>query len=171
MADLNQIYDALRKADAAGNVEDAKRLADYIRQVSGEGMPKEAEPVKDTGFFDMTGRAVVRGAKQTGSLLADVLPAMAAKAVGADEYAARQMANDIYLPSVINESIGEIIVAIDTSGSIGSAEITEFATELVSICEVCQPEAVRVLWWDTQVHGEQVFKDNYSDIAKMLKRA
>ena len=81
----------------------------------------------------------------------------------------RQMANDIYLPSVINESIGEIVVAIDTSGSIGSAEITEFATELVSICEVCQPEVVRVLWWDTEVHGEQVFKDNYSDIAKMLK--
>ncbi len=81
----------------------------------------------------------------------------------------RQMANDIYLPSVMNESIGEIIVAIDTSGSIGGAEITEFATELVSICEVCQPEVVRVLWWDTEVHGEQVFKDNYSDIAKMLK--
>ena len=81
----------------------------------------------------------------------------------------RQMANDIYLPSVINESIGEIIVAIDTSGSIGGAEITEFATELVSICEVCQPEAVRVLWWDTEVHGEQVFKDNYNDIAKLLK--
>ena len=81
----------------------------------------------------------------------------------------RQMANDIYLPSIENESIGEIIVAIDTSGSIGGAEITEFATELVSICEVCQPEAVRVLWWDTEVHGEQIFKDNYSDIAKMLK--
>jgi predicted metal-dependent peptidase len=81
----------------------------------------------------------------------------------------RHMANDIYLPSVENESIGEIIVAIDTSGSIGGAEITEFATELVSICEVCQPEVVRVLWWDTEVHGEQVFKDNYTDIAKMLK--
>ena len=81
----------------------------------------------------------------------------------------RHMANDIYLPSVINESIGEIVVAIDTSGSIGGAEITEFATELVSICEVCQPEVVRVLWWDTEVHGEQVFKDNYTDIAKMLK--
>ena len=81
----------------------------------------------------------------------------------------RHMANDIYLPSVENESIGEIVVAIDTSGSIGSAEITEFATELVSICDLCQPEAVRVLWWDTEVHGEQVFKDNYSDIAKLLK--
>jgi len=81
----------------------------------------------------------------------------------------RHMANDIYLPSVESETIGEIIVAIDTSGSIGSEQITEFATELVSICDLCQPEAVRVLWWDTEVHGEQVFKDNYSDIAKLLK--
>ena len=93
---------------------------------------------------------------------------------GKDEYTwrrmnKRHMANDIYLPSVDNETIGEIVVAIDTSGSIGSAEITEFATELVSICEACQPEVVRVLWWDTAVHGEQVFKDNYADIAKMLK--
>ena len=81
----------------------------------------------------------------------------------------RHMANDIYLPSVENESIGEIVVAIDTSGSIGSEQITEFATELVSICDLCQPEVVRVLWWDTGVHGEQVFKDNYSGIAKLLK--
>jgi hypothetical protein len=49
-------------------------------------------PAPDTGFFDMVGRAGIRGAKQTGSLLADVLPAMVGKAVGADEYAARQMA-------------------------------------------------------------------------------
>lgn len=49
-------------------------------------------PTEDTGYFDMLGRAVTRGAKQTGSLLGDVLPAMAARAVGADEYAARQMA-------------------------------------------------------------------------------
>lgn len=81
----------------------------------------------------------------------------------------RHMANDIYLPSVENESIGEIVVAIDTSGSIGGAEITEFATELVSICDLCQPEAVRVLWWDTEVHGEQIFKDNYANIATLLK--
>jgi len=81
----------------------------------------------------------------------------------------RHMANDIYLPSVENESIGEIVVAIDTSGSIGGEQITEFATELVSICDLCQPEVVRVLWWDTEVHGEQVFKGNYTDIAKLLK--
>jgi predicted metal-dependent peptidase len=81
----------------------------------------------------------------------------------------RHMANDIYLPSVENETIGEVIIAIDTSGSIGTAELTEFATELASICEVCEPEKVRVLWWDTAVHGEQVFENDYANIAGLLK--
>lgn len=81
----------------------------------------------------------------------------------------RHMANDIYLPSVENETIGEVIVAIDTSGSIGSKELTEFATELASICEICEPEKVRVLWWDTEVHGEQVFEGDYNNIAGLLK--
>jgi hypothetical protein len=91
MADLNQLYEALRKADAAGDTAGAKRLAEYIQQLQAAPIEPPQEPTKDTGFFDMTGRAIVRGAKQTGSLLGDVLPAMAARAVGADEYAARQM--------------------------------------------------------------------------------
>jgi len=75
----------------------------------------------------------------------------------------------LYIPTVENETIGEIVVAIDTSGSIGEKELNEFASELVSICEAVSPEAVRVLWWDTKVHGEQLFKDNYTNIASMLK--
>ena len=81
----------------------------------------------------------------------------------------RQLANDLYLPSVEDETIGEVVVAIDTSGSIGSAQLTEFATELASICSLCNPEAVRVLWWDAKVHGEQVFRDRYDGIAQLLK--
>ena len=82
----------------------------------------------------------------------------------------RQMANDIYMPSMENETIGEVIIAIDTSGSIGTKELTEFATELASICDLVQPELVRVLWWDTAVHGEQTFKpDSYGQIASLLK--
>ena len=79
------------------------------------------------------------------------------------------MANDIYMPSVENESIGELIYAIDTSGSIGAREISEGATELANICNTVMPEKVRVLWWDTEVHGEQVFTENYSNIASLLK--
>jgi predicted metal-dependent peptidase len=93
---------------------------------------------------------------------------------GKDEYTWRKMskpylANDMYIPSMHSETMGELVVAIDTSGSIGNEQISEFATELASICELCCPEKVRVLWWDTKVHGEQVFEGNYQDIASMLK--
>jgi len=93
---------------------------------------------------------------------------------GKDEYTWRKMskpylANDMYIPSMHSETMGELVVAIDTSGSIDNQQISEFATELASICETCSPEKVRVLWWDTMVHGEQVFLGNYQDIAKMLK--
>jgi predicted metal-dependent peptidase len=94
---------------------------------------------------------------------------------GSDEYTwrkfnKRQMANDIYLPSMENESIGELVVAIDTSGSIDSVALTEFASELASICSVSTPNKVRVLWWDTDVHGEQVFMpEHYDNIKELLK--
>jgi predicted metal-dependent peptidase len=94
---------------------------------------------------------------------------------GNDEYTwrrfnKRQMANDIYLPSMENESVGELVVAIDTSGSIDSVALTEFASELASICSVATPSKVRVLWWDTEVHGEQVFlSEHYDNIKELLK--
>jgi len=81
----------------------------------------------------------------------------------------RMMANDIYMPSMENETVGELIYAIDTSGSIGDRELTEASSELASLCDMLNPSKVRVLWWDTEVHGEQVFTDNYSNLAKMLK--
>ena len=93
---------------------------------------------------------------------------------GKDEYTWRKfnrrlISNDIYLPTVENETIGEVVVAIDTSGSIGQQQLNEFASELVSICDAVSPDAVRVLWWDTKVHGEQLFTDNYDQIGSMLK--
>ena len=93
---------------------------------------------------------------------------------GIDEYTWRKfnkryLADDIYLPSTENDSIGELVVAIDTSGSIGGKELSSFASEVASICETCTPDKVRILWWDTEVHGEQVFTDNYEDIASLLK--
>ena len=81
----------------------------------------------------------------------------------------RQLANDIYLPSVEDETVGEIIYAVDTSGSISDEDLSKVAGELASLCEMCTPERVRVLWWDTEVHGEQIFEGDYGNIAKMLK--
>jgi predicted metal-dependent peptidase len=93
---------------------------------------------------------------------------------GKDEYTwrrmnKRHMANDIYLPSMDNETLGEVIVAIDTSGSIGEKQLAEFATELASICDVATPERVRIIWWDAEVAGTQEFTDNYADIVSALR--
>ena len=93
---------------------------------------------------------------------------------GKDEYTwrrfnRRMLPNDMYLPTVENETIGEIVVGMDTSGSIDQDQLNEFASELVSIAEAVRPEAIRILWWDTKVHGEQLFTDNYEQIGSLLK--
>lgn len=94
---------------------------------------------------------------------------------GKDEFTWRKfnrrlLPNDMYLPSVESETIGEVVVAIDTSGSIDQAQINEFAGELKAICEAVEPEAVRVLWWDTKVHGEQKFlPQDYDRMGSLLK--
>jgi predicted metal-dependent peptidase len=94
---------------------------------------------------------------------------------GKDDYSwrrfnRRHVANDMYLPSTISERVGELVVAIDTSGSIGGEQLSAFASELVSICDAVVPEKVRVVWWDADVHGEQAFTEGqYAGIAKLLK--
>jgi predicted metal-dependent peptidase len=81
----------------------------------------------------------------------------------------RRLADDIFRPTVEDETVSEIVVPIDTSGSIGGEILNKFASELASICEACQPDRVRVLWWDTKIHGEQVFTDNYDQLRHLLK--
>ncbi len=82
----------------------------------------------------------------------------------------RMLPNDLYLPSMENESVGEIVIACDTSGSIGQEELTIFATELQSIVDTVTPDLIRILWWDYDVCSEQVFRpDQYQDLHKLLK--
>jgi len=57
----------------------------------------------------------------------------------------------VYLPSVIGESIGRIVVGIDTSGSIHPNDIAQFLGELMHICNAVHPEGVDLLYWDTDV--------------------
>lgn len=73
------------------------------------------------------------------------------------------------MPSHFSEATGEVIIAGDTSGSMDSIYPVLFG-EVAQICKTAQPERVRVLWWDTEVCGEQVFtRDSYDDLAKLLK--
>ena len=81
----------------------------------------------------------------------------------------RWLADDIYFPSTEDETVGEVLIGIDTSGSITGKILASFASRVAEICELVKPEKVRVLWWDTAVHGEQIFQGDYSNIRKLLK--
>jgi predicted metal-dependent peptidase len=81
----------------------------------------------------------------------------------------RRLVDDLFVAGVESESICEGVMANDTSGSINDELLNMVGSEIVSICETCNPERMRVLWWDTMVHGEQVFEGDYAGIASMLK--
>ena len=93
---------------------------------------------------------------------------------GVDEFTfrrfnARRLADDLYMPTTYSDTVGEIVIAIDTSGSIDDKQISRVVSRVLNLCELYPPSSVRVLWWDTQVHGEQKFEGNYANMAAMLK--
>lgn len=86
--------------------------------------------------------------------------------------ARRWIGQDIYMPSSISEQVGRIVVAIDMSGSIGSAEIGQFLGELKSICESVHPEGINLIYWDTQVcQHEKYDGDATNNILQSTKPA
>lgn len=89
MADLNQLYDALRKADAAGNVDDAKKLADYIRSQATAPAPAPSARPEEVGFFESIPAAAKRGIESLGEVATGL--GIAAKKATGDEAAIRQV--------------------------------------------------------------------------------
>ena len=72
----------------------------------------------------------------------------------------------IYYPTTLKESL-EVMVCMDSSGSITSGEQNKFLTEALAIANSFQQVEMRVLWWHTQVSdGDDIKYDgsNYDDI-------
>jgi predicted metal-dependent peptidase len=75
----------------------------------------------------------------------------------------------VVMPSHFSEATGELIVACDTSGSMGGIYPTVFG-EIARIAQNVNPDGVRVIWWDSAVCGEQLFKPHeFGRIASLLK--
>jgi predicted metal-dependent peptidase len=77
----------------------------------------------------------------------------------------------VVMPSHFSEATGELIINCDTSGSMGVVYPIIFG-EIARICENVKPDSVRIIWWDSAVCGEQLFKPHeYDKIATLLKPA
>ena len=82
----------------------------------------------------------------------------------------RFIASDIYMPTGITERVEGIVVGGDMSGSIGQHEQAVILTEVSSITDTVKPSWLRMLYWDTEVVGDEKYEmhelDNFVQSTK-----
>jgi len=70
----------------------------------------------------------------------------------------RFLSTGTYMPSMIGEKVGHLVVGVDMSGSIGAQEQAEFLSEVKAIAEDVNPEVVDLLYWDCDVAAHEVYE-------------
>jgi predicted metal-dependent peptidase len=75
----------------------------------------------------------------------------------------RFIANNMYLPGTdYKPKMGPVVIGVDTSGSIGQAELNEFAAHTNRILDLCGPEKVIVVYCDAAVaHVDEYTPDEF----------
>jgi predicted metal-dependent peptidase len=61
------------------------------------------------------------------------------------------------MPTLIGEKVGHLVVAVDTSGSVGGKELAEFLAEVQGIAEEVSPEIVDLIYWDGAVAAHETY--------------
>ena len=73
----------------------------------------------------------------------------------------RYIAQGLYLPGVDGEAMGELVVAVDCSGSIGQEELNQFAAEVKTIHEDHKPKKTTVMYFDSTIsHVDEFTRDD-----------
>ena len=75
------------------------------------------------------------------------------------KYNRRLIGSDIYMPSMLNERAGSMVVAIDTSGSIPIELFTKFLAELKVIVMDVVPEKLHLMYWGSTVCAEETYDE------------
>jgi predicted metal-dependent peptidase len=146
------------------DIEDALNHGDMVQKRLEAGSGKGGNPLSGLGVKrDTDWRSAMREFIES--------------VVAGDEYSRynppnrRFLAHDILMPTHFDVSMGELVIAADTSGSMYGYYKVVFG-EVANICQQANPERVRILWWDTDVCGEQVFeRGQFDQIAHALKPA
>lgn len=73
------------------------------------------------------------------------------------------VAYDLYIPAPYSEAIGRILIAGDTSGSIGDRTLSYFLGHMQHLCNEVQPSGVDIAWWGSTVVGVDSFERGAMD--------
>jgi predicted metal-dependent peptidase len=71
----------------------------------------------------------------------------------------RMLSSGYYMPSMIGERVGRIVIGVDTSGSIGIRELSDFLSEVKGIAEEVSPEQIDLIYWDSVVAAHEEYTD------------
>jgi predicted metal-dependent peptidase len=69
----------------------------------------------------------------------------------------RFLSTGVYMPTLIGEKVGHLVIGVDTSGSVGAEELAEFLSEVQGIAEEVSPEIVDLLYWDGAVAAHETY--------------
>jgi predicted metal-dependent peptidase len=78
----------------------------------------------------------------------------------------RFLSTGVYMPSLIGEKVGHMVIAVDTSGSVGQEELSGFLTEVKGIAEEVKPSQVDLIYWDSRVAGHEEYTEN--DVSNII---
>jgi len=150
--------------------EGAKEMTDGEKQE----LDQEIDEAIRQGHM-VAGKLGNKGARDLGELLEpqvnwrEVLREFISSTCAGSDYSTwnrpnrRYIGMDIYMPSGISEQVEELVLAIDTSGSIGKNELSVFLSEIKSICDTVKPSCVRVIYWDTEVCRDEKYETHELD--------
>ena len=75
----------------------------------------------------------------------------------------RYLGSDVYMPSLIGERVGHLVIGVDTSGSIGGAELNDFMSEVKGLADLVHPEKVDLIYWGSSVVQHEEYSHNDLD--------
>ena len=74
----------------------------------------------------------------------------------------RHIGRGVYLPSTIKEGVGEVVIGVDSSGSITGHILDAFWSVVDDIIDQASPERVHIVWCDSRVQHTQTFEKGES---------
>ena len=79
----------------------------------------------------------------------------------------RFLSTGVYMPSMIGEKVGHLVIAIDTSGSVGDKELAEFLSEVKGVAEEVNPDKVDLIYWDSAVAAHEEYEGD-GDVSNIV---
>jgi predicted metal-dependent peptidase len=72
----------------------------------------------------------------------------------------RFLSSDTYMPTLVSERVGHLVIGVDASGSTLGPTLTKFLSEVKAIAEEVTPDKVDLLYWDGEVAGHEEYDSN-----------